>query len=118
MGYLPTSYTAAMARGGNANTQPLTAMVQVLLEELRPYYSQEQLKSESFGYTALSLVALSSLQCTISTQQLSMALQTTDTVERLEWILEWMQEHSNGLQEIAESRKQELLDCGERTDDL
>jgi hypothetical protein len=98
-----------------AKLEPLTA---VLIERLQPYYSPKLLSMEEFYYGVYSFVALTSLESYLDRSHLTWALRSVDTVDRLKRVYGWMSEHRQLLQEVAESKSQELSDCGEECTDL
>ena len=98
-----------------AKLEPLTY---VLMERLQPYYSPKLLAMEEFYYGVYSFVALTSLQSYLGRSDLTWALRSVDTVDRLKKVYGWMDNHRQLLREVAESKSQELSDCGEECTDL
>lgn len=96
----------------------LQALTKVLVEKLQVYYSPQLVQTEEFRYSIFSWVALRSLQVFLEPQDLQKAMKSTNTCERLELVYDAMMRHKDALQELAQAKSQELLDCGEECTDL
>jgi hypothetical protein len=95
----------------------LGQMTEIMLSQMKPFYSPDLLASEEFYYSVYSFVALCSLQSVLDRSQIRWSLQhCTDTLARFERIYDWVLIHKQLLQEIAEAKVQELADCGEECD--
>ena len=106
LGYSPASFVS------------LDRLTKVAVERLKPYYSPQLLASEEFYYSIYSFVALASLQSYLDSTHLAWAMNVRNTVERLEKVFDWMHHHKQLLKELAESKIQELRDCGEECTDF
>jgi hypothetical protein len=91
----------------------LGRMSDVLVERLQPFYSPQWSNTEDFTYEAFSWVALESLKVYLSAETISKALESTNTIQRLEGLYHAMMDHKHILTELAKAKSQELLDCGE-----
>lgn len=97
----------------------LQSVSRVLMERLEPYYSPARLDTEEFEYEAFSWAALQSLQLYLSPAKIAQAVyETTNTCDRLEIVYQAMLMHKSDLNELAQAKSQELLDCGEECTDL
>jgi len=83
-----------------------------------PYYSEEHRSTEEHGFEVASFVALRTVEGYASPTDISFALQSRSTTERLERVYDIMQDHRIQLEKMAEKISQELLDCGEECTDL
>jgi hypothetical protein len=101
-----------------ASVAKLDSLTYLLIERLQPYYSPKLVSMEEFYYGVYSFVALTSLQSYLDRSHLTWALRSVDTVDRLKRVFGWMDDHRRLLQEVAESKSQELSDCGEECTDL
>jgi hypothetical protein len=101
-----------------ASLEKLEPLTSGLIERLQPYYSPELLSTEEFYYGVYSFVALTSLQSYLYRSDLTWALRSVDTIDRLKQVYGWMDEHKWLLKEVAVSKSQELSDCGEEFTDL
>jgi hypothetical protein len=97
--------------GSKSAYADLTAMAEVLVEELRPYYRKSD--AEEFFYEAFSWAALESLKACMTNDQIAEALKTINTSERLELLYQAMLKHKMELNELAKAKSKELRDCGE-----
>lgn len=83
-----------------------------------PYYSKEHRSTEEHGLEVASFVALRTVEGYASPTDISFALKSRSTAERLERVYDIMQDHRIQLEKMAEKISQELLDCGEECTDL
>jgi hypothetical protein len=95
----------------------LHTLTKVLLEILKPYYSPKYTSTEEFEYCLFSWVAMQSLIPFLhGTRELNLALTSSNTVDRMHLLYEFMSAHKEALKELATAKSKELRDCGEECD--
>ena len=102
----------------SASYSQIPSLTRNLAEKLQPYYSPEKQESEEHYYEVFSFMGVLSLSKFVEASDLNWALKCTNTIERLQWVSDWMRSHKQVLQDASEEVSAELRDCGEECTDL
>ena len=102
----------------SASFSQIPGLTRTLAEKLQPYYSPEKQESEEHYYEVYSFMGVLSLSKFVQATDLDWALKCTNTIERMQWVYEWMWSHKKMLQEASEEISTELRECGEECTDL
>lgn len=96
----------------------IPGLTTALADKLQPYYSPETRETEEHYYEVFSFMGVLSLSKFVKAQDLDWAMKCTNTIERMQWVYEWMWSHKKLLREASEEVSNELRDCGEECTDL
>jgi len=102
----------------SASFAAIPGLTTSLTEKLQPYYSPEAMDSEEHYYSIFSFMGVQSLSKFVTAADLDWALKCTNTIERMQWVYEWMWSHKKLLQEASEEVSLQLMECGEECTDL
>jgi len=102
----------------SASFSRLPGMTRALAEKLQPYYSSGKHESEEHYYEVFSFMGVLSLGKFVQPADLDWALKCTNTIERMQWVYDWMWSHKSLMIEASEEVSNELRECGEECTDL